>query len=165
MAIIEFNARLTSLTTFSCHAQEASRHSRKPIINAGDGVGEHPTQALLDIFTIQHEIGTVNKLVITMVGDLKNGRTVHSLAKMLSLYDVQLNYVSPPGLCMPETITNSPEMSHIKQKVKTFHVSFNIFNTHRYSIENVSFVLFDCRPCSRFTHHWPMLSRIQMFCI
>lgn len=92
-------------------------HSRKPIINAGDGVGEHPTQALLDIFTIQQEIGTVNKLVITLVGDLKNGRTVHSLAKLLSLYDVQLNYVSPPGLSMPETITSSSEMRRVKQKV------------------------------------------------
>lgn len=97
--------------------QAASRHSRKPIINAGDGVGEHPTQALLDIFTIQQEIGTVNKLVITMVGDLKNGRTVHSLAKLLTLYDIQLNYVSPPGLSMPEAITTSPEMSHIRQTV------------------------------------------------
>lgn len=87
------------------------------MINAGDGIGEHPTQALLDIFTIQQEIGTVNKLIITMVGDLKNGRTVHSLARLLTLYDIQLNYVSPPSLSMPEHITNSPEMKRIKQKV------------------------------------------------
>lgn len=112
------------MTILFYHSQEATRHSRKPIINAGDGIGEHPTQALLDIFTIQQEIGTVNKLVITMVGDLKNGRTVHSLAKLLSLYDIQLNYVSPPGLSMPETITNSPEMSHIKQRVNNFSRSY-----------------------------------------
>lgn len=102
---------------FNCKLQEASQCSRKPIINAGNGVGEHPTQALLDIFTIRQEIGTVNKMTITMVGDLKNGRTVHSLAKLLTLYDVQLNYVSPPGLSMPEHIVNSPEMKRVKQKV------------------------------------------------
>lgn len=87
------------------------------MINAGDGVGEHPTQALLDIFTIRQEIGTVNKLTITMVGDLKHGRTVHSLAKLLTLYDVQLIYVSPPSLSMPDHIINSPEMKRVKQKV------------------------------------------------
>lgn len=97
--------------------QEASQHSRKPVINAGDGVGEHPTQALLDIFTIRQEIGTVNKLTITMVGDLKNGRTVHSLAKLLTLYDVQINYVSPSNLSMPEHIVKDLEKKGLKQKV------------------------------------------------
>jgi carbamoyl-phosphate synthase/aspartate carbamoyltransferase/dihydroorotase len=56
-----------------------------PILNAGDGTGEHPTQALLDVFTIREELGTVNNLTITMLGDLKHGRTVHSLARLLSL--------------------------------------------------------------------------------
>lgn len=113
--------------------QVASQHSSKPIINAGDGIGEHPTQALLDIFTIRQEIGTVNKLIITMVGDLKNGRTVHSLAKMLTLYDVQLNYVSPPSLSMPEHITNSAEMKRIKQKVRTEH-SFRESGSQRFFV-------------------------------
>ncbi|EFA10197.1 multifunctional protein r [Tribolium castaneum] len=84
----------------------ASHHCRKPLINAGDGVGEHPSQALLDIFTIREEIGTVNGLTITLVGDLKNGRTVHSLARLLTLYNVQLRYVSPPSLKMPSHITS-----------------------------------------------------------
>lgn len=97
--------------------QRASRHCRKPIINAGDGVGEHPTQALLDIFTIREEIGTVNGLTITMVGDLKNGRTVHSLARLLTLYQVQLQYVSPPGLGMPKHITEYIASKGISQKV------------------------------------------------
>lgn len=97
--------------------QQASQHCRKPLINAGDGVGEHPTQALLDIFTIRQEIGTVNKLTITMVGDLKHGRTVHSLAKLLTLYDVQLRYVSPPGLEMPGHVVNFINMKGINQKV------------------------------------------------
>ncbi|XP_076180376.1 carbamoyl-phosphate synthetase 2, aspartate transcarbamylase, and dihydroorotase rudimentary [Ptiloglossa arizonensis] len=80
---------------------KAAQHSRKPLLNAGDGVGEHPTQALLDIFTIRDEIGTVNGLTITMVGDLKHGRTVHSLARLLTLYNVELRYVSPAKLGMP----------------------------------------------------------------
>lgn len=78
--------------------------SQKPVINAGDGIGEHPTQALLDVFTIREEFGTVKGLTITMVGDLKHGRTVHSLARLLTLYDVTLNYVSPASLAMPEKV-------------------------------------------------------------
>lgn len=66
--------------------QRAAQHCRKPLLNAGDGIGEHPTQALLDIFTIRDEIGTVNGLTITMVGDLKHGRTVHSLARSRILF-------------------------------------------------------------------------------
>lgn len=84
----------------------AAQHCRKPLVNAGDGVGEHPTQALLDIFTIRDEIGTVNGLTITMVGDLKHGRTVHSLARLLTLYNVELRYVCPPGLGMPDHVVN-----------------------------------------------------------
>ncbi len=61
----------------------AAKYARKPIINAGDGVGEHPTQALLDLFTIQEELGQVDGLTVTMLGDLKYGRTVHSLARLL----------------------------------------------------------------------------------
>ncbi|CAG2121189.1 unnamed protein product, partial [Medioppia subpectinata] len=77
----------------------------KPIINAGDGVGEHPTQALLDIFTIREVIGTVNNLVITLVGDLANGRTVHSLARLLTHYNkISLQFVSPDQLRMPEEV-------------------------------------------------------------
>nr|XP_034178340.1 CAD protein [Osmia lignaria] len=82
----------------------AAQHCRKPLLNAGDGVGEHPTQAMLDIFTIRDEIGTVNGLTITMVGDLKHGRTVHSLARLLTLYNVELRYVCPPGLGMPDHV-------------------------------------------------------------
>jgi aspartate carbamoyltransferase len=85
-------------------AELAARYARKPVINAGDGVGEHPTQALLDLFTIQEEMGTIDHLTITMVGDLKYGRTVHSLARLLTLYDVEINYVSPEILRMPEHI-------------------------------------------------------------
>jgi aspartate carbamoyltransferase len=82
----------------------AAQYSRKPIINAGDGVGEHPTQALLDLFTIVSELGQVDGLTVTMLGDLKYGRTVHSLARLLSLYDVRINYISPEALRMPAEI-------------------------------------------------------------
>lgn len=99
--------------------QKASQHCRKPIINAGDGIGEHPTQALLDIFTIREEIGTVNGLTITLVGDLKNGRTVHSLARLLTLYNVQLRYVSPPNLKMPKHILEFVNSKGIQQESST----------------------------------------------
>ncbi|NLG96973.1 MAG: aspartate carbamoyltransferase [Chloroflexi bacterium] len=85
-------------------AELAAKYARKPIINAGDGIGEHPTQALLDLFTIQQEMGKINGLTVTMVGDLKYGRTVHSLARLLTLYDVRINYVSPDILRMPAHI-------------------------------------------------------------
>ncbi|XP_050512938.1 CAD protein [Diabrotica virgifera virgifera] len=96
--------------------QKASHHCRKALINAGDGIGEHPTQALLDIFTIRDEIGTVNGLTITLVGDLKNGRTVHSLARLLTLYNVQLRYVSPPNLKMPQHVTAFVKSKGISQE-------------------------------------------------
>ncbi len=85
-------------------AAVAAAAARKPIINAGDGVGEHPTQALLDTFTIQEELGNLDGLTVSMVGDLANGRTVHSLARLLSLYNVKINYVAPDQLRMPREI-------------------------------------------------------------
>ncbi|KAJ7904980.1 hypothetical protein B0H13DRAFT_2024205 [Mycena leptocephala] len=85
-------------------AQLAAKFSPVPIINAGDGIGEHPTQALLDVYTIRSELGTVNGRTITLLGDLKNGRTVHSLVTLLSLYSVRLNFVSPPSLAMPASV-------------------------------------------------------------
>ena len=82
----------------------ATKFSDVPIINAGNGSREHPTQAILDIFTIREELGTVNGLVITFVGDLKYGRTVHSLCELLSHYDVTVNLVSPTTLPIPATV-------------------------------------------------------------
>ncbi|MEZ4087292.1 MAG: aspartate carbamoyltransferase [Candidatus Gracilibacteria bacterium] len=77
-----------------------------PVLNAGDGAGEHPTQALLDLFTIQNERGKIDGLTIALVGDLKYGRTVHSLAYLLAHYDVNLILVSPDQLKMPAEVTN-----------------------------------------------------------
>jgi len=95
----------------------AAEHTKKPIINAGDGVGEHPTQALLDLFTIIEEMGDVRGLTVTMVGDLKYGRTVHSLARLLARYDVTLNYVSPDILRMPEAIVTELNEMGVAQVV------------------------------------------------
>lgn len=94
----------------------AAKNCRKPVINAGDGIGEHPTQALLDVYTIREEIGTVNGLTVTLVGDLKHGRTVHSLAKMLTHYDVNLRYVAPEGLGMPESVRAAVASRNIPQE-------------------------------------------------
>lgn len=85
-------------------AQLGAKFSPVPIINAGDGIGEHPTQALLDVFTIRSELGTVNGKTITLLGDLKNGRTVHSLVTLLCFYKVRLNFVAPRALSMPDSV-------------------------------------------------------------
>ncbi len=77
-----------------------------PVINAGDGIGEHPTQGLLDLFTIRQELGHIDDLKIAMVGDLRYGRTVHSLTRLLMQYDVSLRYVSPEILRLPMALMN-----------------------------------------------------------
>jgi carbamoyl-phosphate synthase/aspartate carbamoyltransferase/dihydroorotase/carbamoyl-phosphate synthase/aspartate carbamoyltransferase len=87
-------------------AKLAADYASAPIINAGDGPGEHPTQALLDLFTIREELGRINGLKIAMIGDLRYGRTVHSLTKLLMQYDVSLRFVSPEILRLPLTIMN-----------------------------------------------------------
>jgi len=89
-------------------AEIAAKAARKPIINAGDGIGEHPTQALLDTFTIFEDLGAgqIDGMTVTMLGDLKYGRTVHSLARLLSLYKVKIHYVSPEILRMPREVMN-----------------------------------------------------------
>ncbi|MCB0164358.1 MAG: aspartate carbamoyltransferase [Anaerolineae bacterium] len=87
-------------------AQVAADYAKVPIINAGDGTGEHPTQALLDLFTIQEELGRIDGLKIAMVGDLRYGRTVHSLTRLLMQYDVSLRFVSPEILRLPLTLMN-----------------------------------------------------------
>jgi carbamoyl-phosphate synthase/aspartate carbamoyltransferase/dihydroorotase len=85
----------------------ASTFLQKPIINAGDGAGEHPTQALLDLYSVLREQGNViDGLTITLLGDLKYGRTTHSLSKLLCMFKVNLQYVTPPGLEMPTEVVD-----------------------------------------------------------
>ena len=102
-------------------AATAAKYARKPVINAGDGVGEHPTQALLDLFTIRGELGTLEGLTVTMVGDLKYGRTVHSLSRLLALYGAKLNYVSPNILQMPDDV-----VQELKARGATQNIGANI---------------------------------------
>ncbi|MFN3982450.1 MAG: aspartate carbamoyltransferase [Caldilinea sp.] len=85
-------------------AATAAHYASKPVINAGDGVGEHPTQALLDLYTIVEALGEVGGLKVAMVGDLKFGRTVHSLTKLLVNYPVEFTFVSPEILRMPKDV-------------------------------------------------------------
>jgi aspartate carbamoyltransferase len=96
-------------------AATAARYLRKPLINAGDGTGEHPTQALLDLFTIHEELGRLDGLTVTLLGDLKYGRTVHSLARLLRLYGARLNYVSPEILRMPPRIIEELHQAGVEQ--------------------------------------------------
>lgn len=87
-------------------ADTAASVSPVPFINAGDGPGQHPTQALLDLYTIKKECGKIDGIHITMVGDLRYGRTVHSLSFLLGLYkNVKFTLVSPAELTMPEKVT------------------------------------------------------------
>lgn len=90
-------------------AEVAAKYADHPIINAGSGSLEHPTQALLDIFTIREELGTVNGLTITFVGDLKYGRTVHSLCEVLRHYNVTIQLCAPTTLALPSKIRASLE--------------------------------------------------------
>ncbi len=87
-------------------ARLAAEAASVPVINAGDGSGEHPTQALLDLYTIRDELGTLDGLHIAMVGDLRFGRTVHSLTRLLTQYDVRLSFVSPEVLRLPLNLMN-----------------------------------------------------------
>lgn len=84
----------------------AAKYAHVPIINAGDGAGEHPTQALLDLYTIKSELGQLDGLKVAMIGDLRYGRTVHSLTKLLAGYDVSLRFVSPDTLRLPLDMMN-----------------------------------------------------------
>jgi aspartate carbamoyltransferase catalytic subunit len=93
-------------------AKRAASVSRIPVINAGDGAGQHPTQALLDLYTIHKEIGSIDGLRIAMVGDLAQGRTVRSLAYLLSKFqDIRIYFVAPPSLKMKEDI-----LEHLREK-------------------------------------------------
>lgn len=87
-------------------SERAAAVASVPIINAGSGAAEHPTQALLDLYTIQKERGWVDGLTVTMMGDLKYGRTVHSLTKLLRLYNTKLRFVSPEQLRLPPNYLN-----------------------------------------------------------
>jgi aspartate carbamoyltransferase catalytic subunit len=85
-------------------ARVAAEATERPVINAGDGTNQHPTQTLLDLFTIRECQGRLDGISLAMVGDLKHGRTVHSLAQACAHFDMRLYFVAPEALEMPTTI-------------------------------------------------------------
>jgi aspartate carbamoyltransferase catalytic subunit len=123
------------------HPQEGSvadfaAASRVPVMNGGDGANEHPTQALLDLYTIARELNAkgraIDGLRIAMIGDLRHGRTVHSLSKLLSLYNnVQVILVSPKELALPESIV---------EEMRSAGVNVSISDELNNSIANVDIV-------------------------
>lgn len=107
---------------FMRHPQEgaarlASEFTDIPVINGGDGANQHPTQTLLDLFTIFETQNTLENLNIAFVGDLKYGRTVHSLAQALSLFNCNLFFISPDALAMPDYILEELDEKNITYSV------------------------------------------------
>ncbi|ROS05288.1 aspartate carbamoyltransferase [Sinobacterium caligoides] len=95
-------------------ARLASEFSNIPVINGGDGANQHPTQTLLDLFSIYETQGTLDGLKVAFVGDLKYGRTVHSLAQALSLFDCEFYFVAPDVLQMPDYLCDQLTDSGVK---------------------------------------------------
>ncbi len=96
-------------------AKRAAAVSSVPVINAGDGPGQHPTQALLDLYTIRDELGHIDGVRIAMVGDLANGRTVRSLAYLLSKFrDIRICFVAPPQVAMKDDIKQHLDEHHVQ---------------------------------------------------
>jgi aspartate carbamoyltransferase catalytic subunit len=103
----------------------ASRHSRVPVINAGDGDGEHPTQALLDLYTIRRHFGSQTALKVALVGDLLHGRTIHSLIKLLCLYKgIQFHLVAPLGLELSKEYCD-----YLRANGVEYHNSYDLYGT------------------------------------
>ena len=115
-------------------AARAARAASIPVINAGDGPGEHPTQALLDFYTIKSELKRIENFTISMVGDLKYGRTVRSLAKLLGIYDnkIKVIFVSPKQLKLRDDVKkdlddlglNYEETKDLKEAIKKSDVCY-----------------------------------------
>ncbi len=98
-------------------ARLASTTSQKPVLNAGDGSNQHPSQTLLDLYTIKDEKGTLNNLSIAFVGDLKYGRTVHSLVKALTHFNPVIYFVAPKILQMPSYLIDDLDKNNIKYEI------------------------------------------------
>ena len=98
-------------------ARVSVEFSKVPVINAGDGTNQHPSQTLLDLVTIYETQGRLNNLKIAMTGDLKYGRTVHSLCQALKRWDCEFAFVSPPSLAMPEYITEELEAAGCRYQI------------------------------------------------
>ena len=98
-------------------ARVLSEFSAVPVINAGDGTNQHPSQTLLDLVTIQETQGRLETLVIAMAGDLKYGRTVHSLAQAMKRHQAEFIFVAPPSLAMPDYITEELDAAGCRYQI------------------------------------------------
>ena len=100
-------------------ARLAARASRVPVVNAGDGAGQHPTQTLTDLFTIRKAKGAIQHNTVAIAGDLKYGRTVHSLAQALAMYGVDMIFVAPDSLQVPQDMRENLERMGAKIRTAT----------------------------------------------
>lgn len=100
-------------------ARLAAHFAGKPVINAGDGAGQHPTQTMLDLFTIRKEKKSIEGMNVVLVGDLKYGRTVHSLSEALAMFGAQLTFVAPPSLQIPKEHLKQVEAMGEKPKISS----------------------------------------------
>ncbi len=122
-------------------ARRAAEVSSKPVINCGDGANQHPTQTLIDLYTIQECQKKLTGLKVALVGDLKYGRTVHSLAEALTHFGARLYFVAPEALAMPSQVT-----SHLKKQ----EVVFSEHQTIETVIEDVDIVYMTRIQAERF---------------
>jgi len=106
---------------FEGTAKLCSEFSDVPILNAGDGSSQHPTQTMLDLVTMSMECGGIDGKHVALVGDLKYGRTVHSLAMALALWDVKMTFISPPMLAMPNEV-----ISYLKDRGRDITVTSDL---------------------------------------
>lgn len=161
-------------------ARRAAEISDKPIINAGDGANQHPTQTLLDLYTIQKEFGKVDGLTISLVGDLKYGRTVHSLLQAANLFDdVNIQLVSPPSLAMPSGLIQEARNVNLIENVSLSDAIANSDVLYMTRIQKERFVdeleykqvknafvlsakdLLNAQPTLKILHPLPRVNEIQ----
>ncbi len=115
-------------------ARLATEFSRVPVLNAGDGSGQHPTQTLLDLFTIWEKFGRIDNLDISLVGDLKYGRTVHSLIKALNRFENKINLISPEILKMPDHFISTlrdRESINVNTSIEEYLATSDVFYVTR----------------------------------
>ncbi len=114
-------------------ARFASELTNVPVINAGDGANQHPSQTLLDLYSINKTQGTLDNLTIFMVGDLKYGRTVHSLLMAMSQFQTTFHFISPDELKMPEEYKyylNCLGLKYYEQKDFGSNMTFGGYHLH-----------------------------------
>ena len=124
--VINYYSDVIVLRHFMAGASEiAAKFSKVPVINAGDGNGEHPTQAMLDLYTIFSKFPKGDDFTVALIGDLLNGRTIHSLAHLLSLYKkVKIFFISPKDIGIPQDLRSHLRKTGIKfQETEEFENS------------------------------------------